>query len=117
MKEKAWQSGLVLLDETPEWNFEDWPPLAGGWRCYHASVVLDHPDNKTEQTVVVLGGYRTGYGEVNSILVLNLADPDKQWRGATNEQESSRTCRCFVQWRRLRDGRSQYSNFGLYRTH
>ena len=90
MKEKAWQSGLVLLDETPEWNFEDWPPLEGGWRYYHASVVLDHPDNKTEQTVVVLGGYRTGYGEVNSILVLNLADPDKQWREGPPMNKSRR---------------------------
>ena len=28
----------------------------------------------------MLGGYRTGHGEVNSILVLNMAAPDKQWR-------------------------------------
>ena len=90
LQKQAWQSGLVLLDETPEWNFEDWPPLAGGWRYYHASVVLDHPDNKTEQTVVVLGGYRTGYGEVNSILVLNLADPDKQWREGPPMNKSRR---------------------------
>ena len=79
-KEQAWQSGLVLLEETPEWNFEDWPPLEGGWRVEHTSVVLNHPNNNKEQTVVVLGGYRTGHGEVNSILVLNMADPDKQWR-------------------------------------
>ena len=66
LKEQAWQSGLVLLqDETPEWNSEDWPPLAGGWRFRHASVVLDHPNpddhhsnsnSNKRQTVVVLGG-------------------------------------------------------------
>ena len=80
LKEQARQSGLVLSDEPPEWNFEDWPPLEGGWRYYHASVVVDHTDNHKEQTVVVLGGYRTGQGELDSILVLNLADPSKQWR-------------------------------------
>ena len=90
LQKQAWQSGLVLLEETPEWNFEDWPPLEGGWRCYHASVVLNRTDNNEEQTVVVLGGYRTGYGEVNSILVLNLADPDKQWREGPPMNKSRR---------------------------
>ena len=80
LQKQAWQSGLVLLDETPEWNFEDWPPLEGGWRCDHATVVLNHTDNNQKQTVVVLGGYRTGQGELDSILVLNLAASNKQWR-------------------------------------
>ena len=80
LKEQAWQSGLVLLDETPEWNFEDWPPLEGGWRYRHASVVLNHTDNNQEQTVVVLGGYHPGQGELDSIHVLNLAESNKQWR-------------------------------------
>ena len=43
LKEQAWQSGLVLLNETPEWNEHDWPPLMGGWRRDHTTVVLDHP--------------------------------------------------------------------------
>ena len=85
LKEQAWQSGLVQLDETPEWNFEDWPPLEGGWRDEHATVVLDHPDeddnNKNNgQTVVVLGGYQQDQGTMDSVLLLNLADPVKQWR-------------------------------------
>ena len=80
VKEQAWQSGLVLLEETPEWNFEDWPPLEGGWRYYHASVVLNRTDNNKEQTVVVLGGFKQGQGYVNSVLALNLAEPNKQWR-------------------------------------
>ena len=81
LQKQAWQSGLVLLDdETPEWNFEDWPSLEGEGRYRHASVVLNHTDNNQEQTVVVLGGYRTGQGELDSILVLNLAESNKQWR-------------------------------------
>ena len=85
LKEQAWQSGLVFLDEREEWNENDWPPLEGGWREHHASVVLNHPDtdnasNNRGQTVVVLGGRQQGQGKVNSILLLNLADPDKQWR-------------------------------------
>ena len=80
LKEQAWQSGLVLLNETPEWNFEDWPPLEGGWRYRHSSVVLDHTDNNQEQTVVVLGGFQQGQGVLDSVLVLNLAESNKQWR-------------------------------------
>ena len=85
LNEQAWQSGLVLLDETPEWNSDDWSPLEGGWRAGHSSVVLNHLDTENEtnnrgQTVVVLGGYQQGQGDVNSVLLLNLADPNKQWR-------------------------------------
>ena len=85
LNEQAWQSGLVLLDETPEWNTDDWPPLEGGWRIHHASVVLDHLDTENDsnnrgQTVVVLGGYQQGQGITDSVLVLNLVDSNKQWR-------------------------------------
>ena len=85
LKEEAWQSGLVLLDETAEWNYQDWPSLMGGARGDHATVVLDHPDtdkdnNNKEHTVVVMGGYRTGQGELDSVLTLNLSHPSKQWR-------------------------------------
>ena len=82
--EQAWQSGLVLLDETAdEWNTNDWPPLVGGWRDEYVTVILDHPhpnDTKTRQTVVVLGGCQQGQGTTNSVLVLNLAESHKQWR-------------------------------------
>ena len=87
LQEQARQSGLVLLNETAgEWNTNDWPPLEGGWRHYHASVVIHHPheaddnNNHKGQTVVVMGGCRQGSRCVNSVLVLNLEDPDKQWR-------------------------------------
>ena len=88
-KEQAWQSGLVLLNETEEWNEHDWPPLMGGWRYRHATVVLDHPDtdgndnNPKRQTVVVMGGRQHGEyvtNSVNSVLLLNLAESNKQWR-------------------------------------
>ena len=78
--------GPCPLDETPEWNFEDWPSLEeetsleGEGLVGHASVVLNHTDNNQEQTVVVLGGYQRFQGDVNSVLVLNLAEPNKQWR-------------------------------------
>ena len=85
LQEQAWQSGLVLSNETAEWNQNDWPPLVGGAREYHASVVLNHLDtdkdsNSKRQTVVVLGGYQADPGSLDSVLLLNLADPDMQWR-------------------------------------
>ena len=94
LKEQAWQSGLVLLDERAEWNENDWPPLLGGWRDDHASVVLDHLDqdnNNNGQTVVVLGGNQQHKGFVNSVLLLNLAESNKQWReGPPLNQERER---------------------------
>ena len=85
LKEQAWHSGLALLNETPEWNENDWPPLVGGARDRQTTVVLDHPDKENDnfhdrQTVVVMGGYRQSPGATDSVLVLNLSDPDKQWR-------------------------------------
>ena len=85
LREQARQGGLVLLDETPEWNENDWPPLQGGCRDRHATVVLNHSDNDDNynnmgQTVVVMGGYQSGQGEFDSVLVLNLAESNKQWR-------------------------------------
>ena len=86
LKERAWQSGLFLSDETTEWNNDDWPPLEGGARYYHASVVLNHPDtdnNNKRQTVVVLGGHLQGQRYVNSVRVLDLSEANKKWRAGT----------------------------------
>ena len=85
LQKEAWQSGLALSDEREEWNINDWPPLEGGARDGHATVVLDHPvtsDNHNDkaQTVVVMGGYQRGHGEIDSVLALNLAEANKQWR-------------------------------------
>ena len=95
LKEQAWHSGLVLSDWAPQWNENDWPPLEGGWRNEHATVVLDHPDtdnenNNKRQTVVVLGGYQAGQGSLDSILVLKVAAPDKHWREGPSMNKSRR---------------------------
>ena len=57
----------------------------GGARWDHATIVLDHPDkendnNNKKQTGVVLGGWQQGQGHVNSVIVLNLEESNKQWR-------------------------------------
>ena len=81
LKEQAWQSGLVLLDETPEWHEDDWSPLVGGARERHASVVLDHDNtDHKRRTVLVMGGYDAGWSTTNSVLVMNLEGQNKQWR-------------------------------------
>ena len=94
LKEQAWQSGLVLVDETAQWNETDWPPLKSGWRSHNASVVLDHPDkndnhNLKGQTVVVLGGLKKDY-VTNSVLELNLSESNKQWQDGPPMNKSRR---------------------------
>ena len=94
LKEQAGQSGLVLFDAI--WNHNDWPPLEGGWREEHATVVLDHPDkddnhkNNKRQTVVVLGGRLHCQCVTKSVLVLNLAESNKQWQGGPPMNKSRR---------------------------
>ena len=80
------KSGLCFLDvdnkyEAPQWNVNDWPPLFSGWRWWHASFVLDHPEqDNNAQTVVVLGGDKQGQGLTNSVLLMNWTEENKQWR-------------------------------------
>ena len=84
-QQHANQSGLAFLDinnnsNEPHWNTSDWSTLLGGWRRWHASAVLDHPDqDNTAQTVVVLGGKKQNQGFTNSVLLMNLAEKTKQW--------------------------------------
>ena len=86
LQRQAEQSGLCFLDSEnnsnePHWNTNDWPPLLGGWRQYHASVVLDHPEQDDRaQTVVVLGGRIQNQGFTNSVLLMNLAEETRRWR-------------------------------------
>ena len=85
LQKQAQQSGLAFPDssnhsEAPQWNVSDWPPLLDGWRSSHASIVLDHPEQDNAQTVVVLGGYNNSQGYTNSVLLMNLAEENKQWR-------------------------------------
>ena len=93
LQEQARQSGLFLPDTQSEWNEKDWPPLEGGWRHLHASVVISHKeknnnnDDEEGETVVVVGGYHQGPEQINtlncttnSVHVLNLSKPEKQWQ-------------------------------------
>ena len=87
LQEQAWQSGLVFSDDmdnnsdVPQWNFNVWPPILGGWRYSHASVVLDHQEqDDSAQTVVVLGGANHRILFTDSVLLLSLSDENKQWR-------------------------------------
>ena len=91
LQEQAHKSGLVLLDE--KWNETDGiPPLLGGWRWKHASVVLHpsdyhhhhhHKKGGPERVLVVVGGIVRG--RRNSVLVLKYGtEPHHhhkpQWR-------------------------------------
>ena len=84
LQQQAQKSGLAFVhsdnnSEAPQWDVSDWPPLLGGWRQHHASIVVDDQDG-TAQTVVFLGGYNYSQGYVNSVLLLSLAQENKQWR-------------------------------------
>ena len=80
LQQRAQQSGLVFANHVSQWNVNDWPPLLGGAREGHASVVLDDPkQDDRAQTVVVLGGDK--HSQIyKSVLLLNLPEENKQWR-------------------------------------
>ena len=86
LKQQAKQSGLCFLDidnysEAPQWNTNDWPPVLGGGRWSHASVVLNHPEqDNNAHTVVVLGGHKQDQGYTNSVLLLSLSDENTRWQ-------------------------------------
>ena len=72
MQEQARLSGLEFLDDSslePQWSTtrEEYPPLLGGCRCGHASVVVDH-DNEV-QSIVVLGGRMKDNSPNHSVIV------------------------------------------------
>ena len=84
MQNEVKSSKLVFLDtdkdEEPQWKTDSVPPLLGGWRSYHASVAVK--DKETDQqTVVVIGGYKSG-DITNSVLLMNLGKDEKQWNEA-----------------------------------
>ena len=78
MQEKARLSNLVFpetnYDQMPQWKSDTWPPLSGGLRRFHASVVVNG-DKKEKQTVVVIGGHK-GKGVTNSVMLMDL----ERWR-------------------------------------
>ena len=59
IQQQALASGLTFADcyhetqnEEPKWEKTEWPPLLGGWRWCHESVVVN--DDKRKEVVVVL---------------------------------------------------------------
>ena len=81
LQEQARLSGLEFLDDSslePQWSTtrEEYPPLLGGWRFGHASLVVDH-DNE-EQSIVVLGGRTKDHSAADSAIVWDSST--KQWR-------------------------------------
>ena len=92
MQNEVKSSKLVFLDsdkdEEPEWKSDSLPPLLGGWRNGHASVVVK--DKKfDQQTVAVIGGYKLN-GETNSVLLMNLGNDKKNWQEAPNLNQKRR---------------------------
>ena len=89
MQEQARLSGLEFLDDSslePQWSTtrEEYPPLLGGWRLEHASVVVEN-DNEV-QSIVVLGGATKGH----SVIVWDSST--KQWRQGPSLNKK----RCYV---------------------
>ena len=81
MQEQARLSGLEFLDDSslePQWSTtrEEYPPLLGGWRNGHASVVVDH-DNEV-QSIVVMGGETEDHVVSDSVIVWDSST--KHWR-------------------------------------
>ena len=92
MQNEVKLSKLVFLDtdkdEEPQWKSDSLPPLLGGWRYNHASVVVK--DKETDQqTVVVIGGLKSGTNTA-SVLLMSLEKDKKNWQEAPNlNQERS----------------------------
>ena len=81
MQEQARLSGLEFLDDSslePQWSTtrEEYPPLLEGWRCVHASVVVENGNEL--QSIVVLGGETKGNLPTDSVIVWDSST--KQWR-------------------------------------
>ena len=86
MQKQVELSKLVFLDtdkdEEPQWKSDSLPPLLGGWRCFHASVVVK--DKQTDQQIVVVIGGEKSSRQTNSVLLMNVEKDKKQWKEAPN---------------------------------
>ena len=89
MKDDATLSGFVFTN-FPQWNDQDIPPLLGGWRYRHASVVLENPDNEEEQTIAVFGGRTEHEDPTNSVILLNVGKSPKGWREGPKMKQQRR---------------------------
>ena len=94
MQEQARLSGLEFLDDSslePQWSTtrEEYPPLLGGSRYGHASLVVDH-DNE-EQSIIVLGGRTNNHHPTDSVIVSDSST--KQWRQGPSLNKTRYCCR------------------------
>ena len=84
VEEDATLSVLVFTNlaenEEPQWKDQEIPPLVGGWRSHHASVVVENPENEEEETIVVVGGQTETESASDSVVVFNVEKNSKQWR-------------------------------------
>ena len=82
VREQAKLSGLAFLGSSsssqqqqsqPHWQTDpnQWPPLVGGWRYGHASVVVKAPYNpQHDKLVVVMGGHQVNDYATNTVILL-----------------------------------------------
>ena len=86
MEKQALLSGLGVLECGNVSDSNKWPPLLGGWRCFHASVGIDHEDVQDDSdekiqshTIAVLGGKKQNEGETSSVILLKVQGEENQW--------------------------------------
>ena len=101
IRQQAKLSGLHFtnranIHKEPEWRPSEWPPLPGGWRLEHTSVVMKHPDKNQGEIVVVLGGYNNEGHDLNSVLLLNVDEHKKVWREGCAMNEGRSSCAAVV---------------------
>ena len=84
----------------PSCNRDKWPPLLGGGsRCSFASVVVNADCSRSGRNdfVAVIGGNDSNfsYARTNSVILLNLGDPNKKWFEGPplNEKRAFSRCR------------------------
>ena len=88
------ENATLSENEEPQWNHQEIPPLWGGSRHRHASIVVEDPENEEEQSIVVLGGREyspySPYSEPSPVSVLNVGQKTKEWRSDGPEMNEKR---------------------------
>ena len=90
--EQVFLSGLVFADDKdklqPQWRSSTWPPLLGGRRSNHASVVVHPSSRNREEVLVVMGGWFLESGSTDSVIHLTIESKKWQEGPALNEKRS-----------------------------
>ena len=91
IQEQALLSRLAFSHDKdkvePIWRPSTWPPLVGGNRGLHTSVVVNHPVSKHDETVVIMGGVLQETFSITNSVILLLGDRAK-WQQGPPMQES-----------------------------